>query len=106
MAVFEQITKEITKIVTRVDDIPNSLPVLELSVNALLAEFPHTLEYVVLGCQYSSGVLKSWIESISTEDWTDVSFKTILNTYLQTSRAAAIGYDLLYINIRICPIRW
>ena len=77
MAVFEHITEELTKIVALVDDESNSSPVFEISVNALLAEFPHSLDYVTLASQYYSLVIRSWIESISKDNWTDVSLRKI-----------------------------
>ena len=74
MVIFEQIIDKMMETLTRLDDISNSSTVLELSLSTVLAEYPHTLQYILLGSQFSSAVVKSWTKSISGGNWTDVRF--------------------------------
>ena len=49
-----------------------ALPPLLASLVDLLEGHPKTLEYILLGKEYFSAVIKSWIESIDRGNWTHV----------------------------------
>ena len=77
MVVSEQIIDQLMKTMTRFDNISKSSSVLNLSLSTVLAEYPHTLEYILLGSHFSSAIVKSWTKSISGGNWTDVRLSLI-----------------------------
>ena len=79
MVIFEEIFDEVLNTLTRLNDASNSSSTLELSLTLLLAEYPHTLEYISLGSHFLSVAMKSWTKSIGEGNWTDVRVRKILH---------------------------
>ena len=72
MNASEQIIDKMTKTMTGLDVDSSNSSSINLSLGTVLAEFPHTLEYILVGCHFSSAIMKSWTKSISQGKWTDV----------------------------------
>ena len=72
--VSEQIVDQIMNAMTRLDHSSNSSSALNLSLGTLLTEYPHTVDYILIGSNFSSAIMKSWTKSISDGNWTDVRF--------------------------------
>ena len=73
MAIAEQVINKMKKTLIGIEEVSNSSSVVNLPLAHLLPEHPWTVDYVLLGSLYASAIMKSWSNSISSGNWTDVS---------------------------------
>ena len=71
MVISEEIIDQMTKTLNRLDDTSNS-SILELSLSTILADYPHTFEYISLWSHFTYAIVKSWTKSISEGNWKNV----------------------------------
>ena len=77
MLISEEIIDQMTKTLSRLNDTSSS-SVLELSLSTVLADYPHTFEYISLWSHFTYAVVKSWTKSISEGNWKNVRIEQLL----------------------------
>ena len=97
MVILEEIFDEMLNTVTRLNDASNSSSTLELSLSLLLAEYPHTLEYISLGSHFLSVAMESWTKSIGEGNWTDVGRGTNLTCLEIFFNCVFLGFGWHYV---------